>query len=250
MCTQTWQGISTHAPAQGATDIVDRMGMYRYTYISTHAPAQGATGPGRPAGPPNQDFNPRSRTGSDSRRRMKAAKVNGFQPTLPHRERLSRRNTVVPLFSISTHAPAQGATGQSMDIGPNSIGISTHAPAQGATETASLDDFDSQNFNPRSRTGSDDHAVCYPSAVLISTHAPAQGATKYFAGIYTIISFQPTLPHRERPTSYPSALTAAKFQPTLPHRERPKFWGVPQRRRHFNPRSRTGSDEFCPRLQF
>ena len=132
MCTQTWQGISTHAPAQGATDIVDRMGMYRYTYISTHAPAQGATGPGRPAGPPNQDFNPRSRTGSDSRRRMKAAKVNGFQPTLPHRER---------------QPPA--------DEGRKSKRISTHAPAQGATQPEKYCGSFVQHFNPRSRTGSD-----------------------------------------------------------------------------------------------
>ncbi len=55
--------ISTHAPAQGATDIVK--GIFSADAISTHAPAQGATvrGGGHPV------------------------LCGGFQPTLPHRER-------------------------------------------------------------------------------------------------------------------------------------------------------------------
>ena len=55
---------------------------------------------------------------------------------------------------ISTHAPAQGATQNSVELDHWET-ISTHAPAQGATRF---------------------FQVC-ARAVSISTHAPAQGST-------------------------------------------------------------------------
>ena len=99
--------ISTHAPAQGATSVPSALP--QASSISTHAPAQGATVvtaadmsgiifqptlphrerlAARKHGLPKADFNPRSRTGSD--------------PHLPGAEQVQ---------PISTHAPAQGATG-------------------------------------------------------------------------------------------------------------------------------------------
>ena len=60
------------------------------------------------------------------------------------------------------------------------------------------------------------------STKSISIHAPAQGATRLTKKITTIGGFHSTLPRRERPT-------AAKLSVT------PK---------HFNPRSRAGSDRF------
>ena len=55
--------ISTHAPAQGATDRYFRLGIA--VGISTHAPAQGATSNRIDTIGNRTHFNPRSRTGSD-----------------------------------------------------------------------------------------------------------------------------------------------------------------------------------------
>ena len=123
--------------------------------------------------------------------------------------------------------------------------ISIHAPAQGATIIAHVYADLARDFNPRSRTGSDGDT---PSP-------PGQGG-----------QFQPTLPHRERQSIYaPPALfawisTHAPAQGATRVRESPLTKGgisthapaqgatlpaVAGRHptRHFNPRSRTGSDE-------
>ncbi len=99
--------ISTHAPAQGATNPAMQHGIR--LWISTHAPAQGATADTWQESRKKRNFNPRSRTGSD--------RVNGAARHFP---------------LISTHAPAQGATWGG-EGGRARSGISTHAPAQGAT---------------------------------------------------------------------------------------------------------------------
>ena len=100
--------------------------------ISTHAPAQGAT-----ADPPARRgerniSTQRSRTGSDRREISFSSCRAIFQPTLPHRERPFRTVGAFCLRGISTHAPAQGATVREfiLALDPD---ISTHAPAQGAT---------------------------------------------------------------------------------------------------------------------
>ena len=79
--------VSTHAPAQGATDVGDLR--KRPIDVSTHAPAQGATWIRSWYYGAFEGFNPRPRTGGDQ---------NHFYG---------------PLFGgfVSTHAPAQGATG-------------------------------------------------------------------------------------------------------------------------------------------
>ncbi len=110
-----------------------------------------------------------------------------------------------------------------MDAPPCSRGaISTHAPAQGATLTVDMPDVTAQDFNPRSRTGSDPVRLKNPHTFPISTHAPAQGATGALISPMDFIGL---------------------FQPTLPHRERPILaYNDNVLRRYFNPRSRTGSD--------
>ena len=55
-----------------------------------------------------------------------------FQPTLPQGERPFTTRLVFTHIPISTHAPARGATGITVD-GESNIAISTHAPARGAT---------------------------------------------------------------------------------------------------------------------
>ena len=101
-----------------------------------------------------------------------------FQPTLPHRERPNIYQDLTANMDLSTHAPAQGATSRTIWFDKH-CPLSTHAPAQGATRR---------------------YQVMVAAHGKLSTHAPAQGATcvgkcnQRAAG-----SFQPTLPHRERP---------------------------------------------------
>ena len=76
------------------------------------------------------------------------------------------------------------------------------------------------NFNPRSRTGSDEHLTGYTTGSFISTHAPAQGATEHLTG-YTTGSFISTHAPAQGATPTPKQKKQTQpFQPTLPHRER------------------------------
>ena len=122
------------------------------------------------------DFNPRSRMGSDMTCRLTARARPRFQSTLPHGERLgggvverfrhvhfnprSRMGSDVeghgPAVShpISIHAPAWGATRHAHHRG-HQVLISIHAPAWGATDYRLPHVRFSEDFNPRSRMGSD-----------------------------------------------------------------------------------------------
>ena len=172
--TETWVRrrvalqVSTHAPAWGATNAARRVlkisrcfnpraRMGRDSdhpthgpgeFVSTHAPAWGATKtmcamiasvefqPTRPHGarrrpsttPPRlSSFNPRARMGRDC-----------------HRMRPRRH-----LLSVSTHAPAWGAT-HHIRRKPGEGIVSTHAPAWGATQRmgASEQDIEFQPTRP------------------------------------------------------------------------------------------------------
>ncbi len=167
------------------------------------------------------DFNPRSRTGSDA----------------VHLRENNRD-------WISIHAPAQGATFSPGNFCNFKV-ISIHAPAQGATRPSCWRRKSDTYFNPRSRTGSDPRVVFMVlPATDISIHAPAQGATgvgfddAYFADI-----FQSTLPHRERPwrslenkEANMISIHAPAQGATLSEKS------ISDAIKHFNPRSRTGSD--------
>ena len=124
-----------------------------------------------------------------------------FQSTLPRRERRNRNPELRCQRQISIHAPAKGATipfdvarlvGLLISIhapakGATNISrctvcdwwISIHAPAKGATFQIAQKMETERDFNPRSREGSDP----------IVHYKVAQ-----------IVSFQSTLPRRERPT--------------------------------------------------
>ena len=99
------------------------------------------------------------------------------------------------------------------------------------------------NFNPRSREGSDCFCDFPERHTLISIHAPAKGATYPRFRLLFSFPFQSTLPRRERREEEQTMPVFGIFQSTLPRRERPitlkllKGWNC-----HFNPRSREGSD--------
>ncbi len=144
--------VSTHAPARGAT-VGARFGLGG-AQVSTHAPARGATPwdtaarhfnvfqPTRPHGARRTPhtrprsmvpgFNPRARTGRDSRSIGRPAKSLLFQPTRPHGARPGIVSATAAVVDVSTHAPARGATHGLGRLGAADH-VSTHAPARGAT---------------------------------------------------------------------------------------------------------------------
>ena len=147
------------------------------------------------------------------------------------------------MWVISTHAPAQGATGMPgmrhwtcLNFNPRSRtgsdlpslaqkdgsgGISTHAPAQGATSNVTDQLNGIQDFNPRSRTGSDiRYNIPFVKHVYFNPRSRTGSDPEKASLIFSIPPFQPTLPHRERPQSATRNFSHGNF----------------------NPRSRTGSD--------
>ena len=99
-------------------------------------------------------FNTRSREGSDSSTYSNRPSPTSFQHTLPRRERRCKLFGNRSSITVSTHAPAKGATRQNKSKGnckmfqhtlprrerrvtrkliPTSSRVSTHAPAKGAT---------------------------------------------------------------------------------------------------------------------
>ena len=101
----------------------------------------------------DHDFNPRSRAGSDGRCLASQQHCKNFNP----RSRAGSDPVEGYIFRfdlISIHAPARGATFCRGLYFPD-IYISIHAPARGATsKLVLLKDF-FNDFNPRSRAGSD-----------------------------------------------------------------------------------------------
>ena len=124
-----YDAISIHAPARGATK--NNQWIWSRFCISIHAPARGAT---------------KSKEQKKKRRK--------FQSTLPRGERLSTYFSPSRFHEISIHAPARGATYWRLNVRPNA-NISIHAPARGATLGAGRTEFPEDDFNPRSREGSD-----------------------------------------------------------------------------------------------
>ena len=122
--------ISIHAPAKGATPRIVRSSPS--AVISIHAPAKGATCISAVTIPTSNDFNPRSREGSDLRLVRKCRFTYRFQSTLPRRERRPISSGDQTPYCISIHAPAKGAT-KNNSWKCRYWGISIHAPAKGAT---------------------------------------------------------------------------------------------------------------------
>ena len=104
----------------------------------------------------------------------------------------------------------------------------------------------SQDFNPRSREGSDISQAQLLQDWRISIHAPAKGATVVCRRVAMQHAlFQSTLPRRERRRTRRCRSSWSSFQSTLPRRERRVKPQNCLTWRHFNPRSREGSDTFC-----
>ena len=192
--------------------------------------------------PQRRHFNPRSREGSDAPGDKVRVTNQGFQSTLPRRERPCAAPPSVPFGTFQSTLPRRERRSTPADIISDVLFqstlprrerrsylrryqylylISIHAPAKGATFLSRACSSGSKNFNPRSREGSDVKGVCWHKRMGISIHAPAKGAT-YNTNIQcrTYRDFNP----RSREGS-----DITSFHPIERHRD-------------FNPRSREGSD--------
>ena len=168
----------------------------KYRGISIHAPARGATIASSPL----------------------SSGLIRFQSTLPRGERLFPTFFDTSVRIISIHAPARGAT-YKMACSVSLNVFQSTLPRGERPDYATTITVD-QDFNPRSREGSDRYFTNKDGQTEISIHAPARGATQFpSAGIFPHI-FQSTLPRGERPNA---ELFCAQWT-------------------DFNPRSREGSD--------
>ena len=189
-------------------------------------------------------FNPRSRMGSDVITRVypygKGIQISIHAPAWGATE---VRGSFLVSFLISIHAPAWGATamvflisGVLSDFNPRSR-MGSDRPATTVWDAR-------RDFNPRSRMGSD--SDCWWSRLCGRNFNPRSrmGSDRSFTvAANNRRKFQSTLPHGERRKALAMFVARWRFQSTLPHGERPRLRTRSHRsRRHFNPRSRMGSD--------
>ena len=204
------------------------------------------------------------RTGSDCRRSRCQFPANGFQSTLPARGATAVLIADLKKLLFQSTLPARGATdGNNARQKPKKF--QSTLPARGATDDFSqLADFDTlfQSTLPARGATSGVHHVI--PALYISIHAPRTGSdwrnrqcnrrrgtfqstlpargatssTKQSAGASVISIHAP----RTGSDNYESTwrLEDELFQSTLPARGATQYWGVPQRRKNFNPRSPHG----------
>ena len=145
-----------------------------------------------------------------------------FQSTLPRGERLSYTGMQILSPAVSIHAPARGATDQTLDKQVRGL-VSIHAPARGATPSCACGPFfNHRQFQSTLPRGERQQPFRRFNAPLhVSIHAPARGATsRFILAVLTETCFNP----RSREGSDRARLTRTtigdEFQSTLPRGER------------------------------
>ena len=144
--------------------------------VSTHAPARGATrGSGKARGLDGR-FNSRAREGRDPPPSAASITLSRFQLTRPRGARPAGINDRDFHLTVSTHAPARGATNQ----GRRSFAGPRFQPTRprGARRSESQDILNIHQFQlTRPRGARPVRGVAVAVGVDVSTHAPARGAT-------------------------------------------------------------------------
>ena len=166
--------ISIHAPAKGAT--IPAPPRQNTKQISIHAPAKGATSNISAGSSLILDFNPRSREGSDSFCHNRNIKISKFQSTLPRRERRQQSLYSVKDLLFQSTLPRRERLYAIVCRMIYNLFQSTLPRRERPITFSSLSFL--QNFNPRSREGSDLADDYIYNMYCISIHAPAKGATK------------------------------------------------------------------------
>ena len=190
-----------------------------FDVISIHAPARGATFRVAVSPPPDPIF--QSTLPRGERLYISFAPFNkkGFQSTLPRGERLQMFTNKLKFINFNPRSR------EGSDIFAKTfyvhIFISIHAPARGATLIRSEWAHFNCDFNPRSREGSDSCVRKNLTSVIISIHAPARGATeRLFYFIHIAQHFNPRSREGSDFFGRGHAKQKLAFQSTLPRGER------------------------------
>ena len=175
LVSSTRFSISIHAPAWGATCAITYGGVTVYTFQSTHPRGVRRNGFSSRYHV-GYDFNPRTRVGCDRSTTVSPAASSNFNP----RTRVGCDNLGLdkyPIFNISIHAPAWGATRlwQNRISHPRNFNPRTRV---GCDQRRQRKISVTLHFNPRTRVGCDIYKLDNGRYIVaISIHAPAWGAT-------------------------------------------------------------------------
>ena len=187
--------VSIHAPARGATHLLQPVG--RVFGVSIHAPARGATLARGEGALRCASFNPRSRAGSDDTVSGPTARKSGFNP----RSRAgsdSRRNSTVLRFSRFNPRSRAGSDPGLADVDLFALVFQSTLPR--GERPSLLKSFGMlslfQSTLPRGERLSP--APCGLPIRSVSIHAPARGATTVVVLVPSGFVFQSTLPRGER----------------------------------------------------
>ncbi len=154
--------VSTHAPTQGATELVRRWS--DAGGVSTHAHTQGATSSRSGCSGAWPSFNPRAHAGRDLSIELALRQMRLFQPTRPRRARHWRgaRHGSPDVFQPTRPRRARLGRRRHEFIDHS---VSTHAPTQGATKVEDAFCAVFACFNPRAHAGRDRGERPVPGAV-------------------------------------------------------------------------------------
>ena len=123
-------------------------------HVSIHVPAWGATIKGMAIAWASLSFNPRPRMGGDAQYRVTIEHVEGFNP----RPRMGGDGNLpdsILHMSVFQSMPPHGGRHRNKIIKRPVFQVSIHAPAWGATQSRSFSRQISTGFNPRPRMGGD-----------------------------------------------------------------------------------------------
>ena len=165
-----------------------------------------------------EDFNPRSREGSDPLYGAIEIKLTQFQSTLPRRE---RRRSVFFLITLQNFKPRSRDGSDSMRAKLRGLkDISIHAPAKGATPNYadSLINIIFQSTLPRRERRKT--KTRHTTSGKFQSTLPRRERLLRRSSLSIYHQFQSTLPRRERPDKQEELSPDAQFQSTLPRRER------------------------------
>ena len=121
-------------------------------------------------------FNPRSREGSDRSRVCRKLSASGFQSTLPRGERLKVTDVRVERLQFQSTLP-RGERPYTAGYQPMDSENFNPRSREGSDSIFDSASNCKVNFNPRSREGSDAASIIVFFCSSISIHAPARGAT-------------------------------------------------------------------------
>ena len=218
--TVVYSVISIRAPARGATK--SRNTSYPGLDISIRAPARGATTVSVCAEFSGSNFNPRSREGSDAWQKADWL-----------------------YYQISIRAPARGATGRPCQL-LYVKGFQSALP-RGERLPLTRGMLQVHDFNPRSREGSDTIWSDIVSRTGISIRAPARGATTERSYLLDMDVISIRAPARGATYLSFSVRYFMTISIRAPARGATRAISPGQLYcKHFNPRSREGSDAALP----